>query len=387
MKKLFFLFFRLLFISIVWFVIFEFGARLFFGPPEQLPQNMTDDPILNHKWKPNTTITDRSHDIPFVLKINGQSFVEDHDISVKKPKNTIRIFYVGDSNVQGVVNKDKKMATLVGQMLNEKLTSNGKHIEVINAGTSSYAPSLYYLLIKNQLLKFSPDLIVVNVDMTDIRDDALYKTLSKFDKNGLPTAVAPTKKDTRNNFMLTPEGVKQIPFIDRLHNFVYYHVAFYYHLENYLTSVKKNNKVRAALHYPPVKPQVPPVGFWLTKTWSKETDNDIAYSLSLLKAIKNLGDKKHVTLVITSVPHYPQFSDVWSKKPHDVLENFAKKEKVPFLNGYKTLEKKVKGTSQDTYYWNADPTHFNEAGNKIWADAQVAFLVRYKNEFFPVLKK
>src|SRR5690242_20314689 len=134
MRNFFSLLLRLFIVSLVWFIIFEVGTRIFLGVPQQLPQNVIDDPIMNHKWKPNTTITDRSHDIPFVLKVNGQSFVENYNVLLKKPKDTVRIFYVGDSNVQGVVNKDKKMATLVQSMLSQKLHTNGKHIEVINAG-------------------------------------------------------------------------------------------------------------------------------------------------------------------------------------------------------------------------------------------------------------
>jgi len=124
------------------------------------------DPVMHHTYIPSSS----PKGLPYTLHINSQSWPEDHDIEQRKPAGVYRIFMVGDSNTQGYVDPQARWVTIVGKELNKRARRDGPsktRYEVINAGRVSYSPLLYYLHIKNQILSYSPDLVVINVDMTD----------------------------------------------------------------------------------------------------------------------------------------------------------------------------------------------------------------------------
>ena len=83
------------------------------------------------------------------------------DISYKKPSNTFRILCLGDSMLFGAgVNNDENLTYFLEKILNEKF----KEItfEVINAGVPNWGPLEYYLFLKNEGYKYSPDLILIS---------------------------------------------------------------------------------------------------------------------------------------------------------------------------------------------------------------------------------
>src|SRR4029077_5384717 len=90
----------------------------------------------------------------------------------------------------------------------------------------------------------------------------------------------------------------------------------------------------------------------------------------------------NVKVVVTSVPHFPQYSGRWSSKPHKIVEDTVEKNNAIYLNSYELLKKQISPTDQSKYYFDDDPTHFNEGGNMIWAQAQVKFLLTPKYKLF-----
>ena len=82
------------------------------------------------------------------------------EIKKEKPDNTFRIFAVGGSTTFGHTALDSETwPALLQQIINEKIT--GKKIEVINAGINGGTSESGYNLIKNKLLSFDPDLIIM----------------------------------------------------------------------------------------------------------------------------------------------------------------------------------------------------------------------------------
>ena len=153
---------------------------------------LMDHAVLHHAWIPNrlTTIDDRG--VPFTLCTNSQGWPEADDVGRKKPAGVFRVFYVGDSNTQGVVMPEFKMVELVKKGLNARYRGSPVRFEVINTGTSSYSLLLYHLLVKTVLPDYSPDLVVLDIDMSDVPDDAGYRAHAVRDtpKPGLaPSAV------------------------------------------------------------------------------------------------------------------------------------------------------------------------------------------------------
>jgi hypothetical protein len=152
---------------------------------------MTDE-ILNHVWIPNRTRVVRDFEKagvpPFTRKVNAQGFIMEREVVQQKPERSYRIAYVGDSFTEGTCPEVDSIPAIVERSL-RVLGYDG--VEVINAGTPSYAPTLYYFLLKTKLLAYHPDLLVVNVDMTDVFDDSLYSATLRADSNGDPVACPP----------------------------------------------------------------------------------------------------------------------------------------------------------------------------------------------------
>jgi len=386
-KSIFIRFFSLVLLTLVIIVFIELSFRFLFGLPKTLKinDNVITDPVLNHKWKPNSVVVETGRSIPYTLYINSQSWVGRRDVSIKKPDNTLRIFYVGDSNTTGPVKEDKKMTTLVEKELNKKL-KNGKHIEVINTGTTSWSPSLYYLEIKNHILKFSPDIVVINVDMTDVRDDFVYRKLSTFDKEKLPIAVKPSDTKSKELYRLAPQGmIKVSPLqneLTKVREFLRKNSAFYFHFENYVLSSKQKIKQK-------VKPQPNVIvneeqqdANWVSHSWTKDTQHNVDYSMFILGHTIAFLKERNINVVVTGVPLYPQYSGEWSARPHTIIKQTAQKYGALYLDSYELIKKPVQKADRAKYYWEEDPTHFNEEGNRLWADAQVSFLLKHKSILF-----
>ncbi len=102
----------------------------------------------------------------------GGAYINEHgfrgpEITKEKPANTFRIFLVGGSTVFGSGSDD---ITQIFSVLQEKFDEKnfGFDIEVINAGLGAAWSKQEALMVKNKLLDFSPDLIVVYDGVSDI---------------------------------------------------------------------------------------------------------------------------------------------------------------------------------------------------------------------------
>jgi lysophospholipase L1-like esterase len=83
-----------------------------------------------------------------------------------KPQNVWRIAIVGDSVTYGLgVEADETFASLLESRLNE--TGIGP-VEVLNFGVPGYSTFQEYVLLKNRVLRFDPDLVVVTFTPDDV---------------------------------------------------------------------------------------------------------------------------------------------------------------------------------------------------------------------------
>lgn len=153
---------------------------------------------LNHTWPSNVKrMNDEwvehnpDFDKPYLKVFNKQRWVESYDVELDKPENTYRIFYVGDSFTDGTAPMDQSVPSIVEKYLNEQCHNSGVNFEVINTGTWSYSPVIYYILIRYYISQYSPDLIVLNIDMTDVFDDWKYRQTMIEDSMGNPWAAPP----------------------------------------------------------------------------------------------------------------------------------------------------------------------------------------------------
>jgi lysophospholipase L1-like esterase len=361
----------LFFIFLIILAAAELGARVlvFFYNDTSMEKKriICHDLVLHHAWVPSKTSIDNNRSIPYKLIINKQAWPEERDIPLEKPANTCRIFFLGDSNTQGVVATEYILVRIIEKMLNENYADSGIRFEVINTGTSSYSFLQYYLLSK-QILKYSPDLVIINVDMTDVPNNAVYRNTIVKDESGDIIAVKPQVK---SKYIMTPHG------------FVKYDIKsdIWGVLEKYSDLFFFINKVRSVYFEPKI--QEDETSNWMAKEWAGPVNFHVSESLKILDMNIEFLKKNNVKVMYTGVPIYTQYTGADNTKPHDILEAEAKKLNVPFLNSFKVLEKTIKPTAQADYYWKSDETHFNIKGNKLWADAYFNFLTDPSNNLLP----
>jgi len=146
----------------------------------------TPDKYLHIQHIPNTTFLQKGYYKEYEAKgrVNNWGFIG-KDVDIDKGKDTKRIIVFGDSFTEAVqVDWDKNYCTLLEGLLKD---SSGK-CEVINAGISDYSPRLEYLYLREKLIHFKPDYLILQLFANDIYDDSIYKDRYKDD------IMAPLKK-------------------------------------------------------------------------------------------------------------------------------------------------------------------------------------------------
>lgn len=343
------------------------------------------DDTLNHKWIPGIK-TMVGNELTFVS--NKQGWVEDYDVDMNKPPDTFRVFYVGDSNVQGRVPYEKNMVELVEKGLNEALDESETHFEVINTGVSSYSIALYYLLIKNDILPYSPDLVVINVDMTDVPNDQTYLQRAIRDGKGNLLAVPPFGV-VGNERVMTPFGSIRRSWHERLDNLLRRYFVSYEMLANVLSSdqntIFDEQKIQSVTRknwtWIANSKQIDLSANWLSSEWNEAIETHVNESMNLLGKIFMLLRTNNVKVALTGVPHYPQYTGNWSSRPHEELAKAASTRDVPYLNSFEQIKRHLEPKQElRDLYWNDDPTHFNAAGNRVWARTQLDFLLANRSK-------
>ncbi len=350
-------------------LLLEFIASFFVTVPAR---SFADDVRLNHSWPKNSSHT---HDEwapdnpnfpePYVHTYNSQGWVESYDIAREKPPGTYRIFYVGDSFTEGCVPMDESIASQVERHLNA--SGRPEKFEVINTGTSSYSPVIYYVLIRYYLAEYDPDLIVINVDMTDCFDDWKYRETLIVDEEGNPLAV-PSRNLFDSAYVDTALGAVKGDFTSRTRLFL----TRYSHLYNWMA--RGSSK-------PPPAPEdaddiVQPRWAWCEYEWDEQTEEQVAFTLDILTRIAEFCRSEGIQLAWTGVPHYQQFAHTpgeppeWSDRPHRELLELAEEQGVIGFDSLTPLAAEIAGSEQTDFYYREN-MHFNPRGNRLWGGVHV----------------
>lgn len=356
-------------------------ARVVPGESRASNALLVEDAILHHKWAPNLDLVYTARGEPFRFRTNSQSWLEDYDIRLEKPSDTYRIFYVGDSTTAGVVRKDARVPDLVEARLNASNPAGGRKVEIINTGTSTYSTISYYLLIKNTVLKYSPDLVVIQYDMTDVPNDLEYWPCTELDADGLPVrTMRPCSLP-----LLTPRGSLETTMVNRIEQWLSARSVLFRAMDaqwlklDAIWTIRTSGSVEATrvLQLNRVAPTALAAD-WVSLEWTPEIERNVTRSMELLGSTLALLKSKNIRVLLTGVPHFLQYTGAWSTRPHAVFEETAQRYGAVYFNSYEALTPAIRGTDVREYYWLVDNTHFNEKGNEIWADAEVDFMLKQK---------
>lgn len=357
---------------------------------------------LNHMWHPNTervhlewTSGNPEFSEPFTHVYNSQGWLETYDIDPVKPSDTYRIFYLGDSFTEGTLPMDQSVPSVVEQKINELSAGKDIQFEVINTGTASYSPTIFYVLTRYVLMDYAPDLIVVNVDMTDDFDDWKYAQTLIRDEAGNPWAV-PRRSIYKAPYIDTAAGVVKANVWTKFQLFLVEN-SYTYNLIRKYVDPENATEAELARKYVADADTIDSEGIrvyqrwaWCQYEWDEFTKENVNYTLDTLRRLIQFAHQNDIKIMITSVPHYWQYAGNadgtgtprWSSRPHDEIAQLAEKNGVPYVNSYEALKPVITGTPQTVYYYN-DDMHFNPRGYKVWAQAHLDFLTNKENHLLP----
>lgn len=132
--------------------------------------------VCHHTLQPGLTI---QHQISprgksQLFRVNSLGFRGEEPIA-NDSGETFRILILGDDCICGTAVKEEET---VSARLHEFLKSQTQvKLEILNCGVPGYCPLLSWLQFDHDLAKLKPDLVILHVDMSDVSDDACYRSL------------------------------------------------------------------------------------------------------------------------------------------------------------------------------------------------------------------
>ena len=158
---------------------------------------LVPDPYLHHALVPDSYAELRQPDFDYIQRVNHLG-LRGRETTVEKPAGTKRIVMLVDSFTMGKgVEDNQTFSVLVEQTLQSELTAcGGGTIEVLNAGVDSYAPILSRLQFERKLARLMPDLVVLNLDHSDLIQEAAYRKQAVRDASGEIVAVPQVAQDS-----------------------------------------------------------------------------------------------------------------------------------------------------------------------------------------------
>jgi hypothetical protein len=166
----------------------DFIAAFFLIQPLSPP--LIPDEYRHHKLVANSYSRLEQRDFSYIQRVNNFG-LRGRDVVVPKPAGTYRILMLGDSFTMGKgVQDDETFSVLVEKALNEAVAQcKGLAIEVVNGGVDSYAPVLSLIELKRDLRPLTPDMVVLNLDLSDLVQETAYRSEGILAENGEVVAV------------------------------------------------------------------------------------------------------------------------------------------------------------------------------------------------------
>ena len=191
-KKLSAAFISVFLCTCVFLLLGEVSLRIYYGFFEKGGNIWLPDDFLGLTHAPNYRFIyteDFSKEFAIARKTNHLGLVGE-EIIFRKPKDVFRILILGDSFTEGMhVREGKNFCEQLQNLLNSNAHSATKHFEVINAGVAGYSPISEYLFFKRDLVKLSPDIVILELFPNDVFEDNKVGAMSVIGQDGLPVKM------------------------------------------------------------------------------------------------------------------------------------------------------------------------------------------------------
>ncbi|MFQ5823656.1 MAG: hypothetical protein ACE5JB_06335 [bacterium] len=318
----------------------EFAVRIW-KPQELIPDLLILDKDPCHRLNNNIKGVQKSREYNIKIAINEKG-LRDYNYSYRKEKNTYRILMVGDSHTFGW---GVKLHDIFSKILERNLNANSKGLkyEVINCGTMGYGTGHQYQFIKNYGYRFSPDLIIIAMDLLhDIKMNNRFFSIAgeQVIRNSKPCIFRKTRVLCR-----------YIPFCSYLrghsHLFRFAGVNLASIFKRF--SIKKGSGENGIIN---------------------NNRYDLEKSKKIFKILRTELNKKGIHLVVTILPEFLSYDENVLRS----LEYFFSHEEINYFSMQDSFNENLK-FSKLTFEYSA---HFNSAGHRFIAEEIERYLYANK---------
>jgi hypothetical protein len=278
-------------------------------------------------------------------------------VSTLRPQDGdgVRVLFMGDSFVQGYDD-----ATTIPQHAYEWISQHdqaGRRLIVLNAAYSSYSPVIFTAQAKQLLPTLRPDFVVIDIDETDLYDDAVrYRDLVVRDGGGKVARVS--RKVDRVGLAEACARARQYPlYLWRLAGTAYYRRRIAAHdretqLSERLFDVATTPEGRLS---PELRAQM--------EYFSTTLDELFATLKTYVPADR---------ILVVRHPHLWHLQKnesgrpAWNRVVGKLVGAAAERNGVGFFDAQDELDARF-GTEPERYYWSRD-MHFNFEGMRIYGE-------------------
>ena len=305
------------------FLIIDFTYSKFFFIGKKIN---IEHKIFHHHLLPNFKEIQGGGIYPKFKVITNSLGFRDSRIRKIDLKKKNRIVFIGDSFTFGVLlDYEFTVPGLADIYFKEK------GIEVLNAGVSSYSPSIYYNKIKffiEQGLKFSH--IVVFIDISDIEDEAVVYVTDEQTKSVKSNPQSKIQMLNQNNTLKS----KFKEFLKSKFNISYTLLRYIdYNFLDLIRNLIFNNRTEETYIDNIASEKFTRDKWTIDENVRKKYDLGIQKSIYNMSLLKNLLDENQAKLTIVV---YPWFSQIYHNDLESIQvkiwEEFSKKNGNQFIN-------------------------------------------------------
>ena len=289
-----------------------------------------------HVRMPNDTQTIITNEFEYTVTTNSEGII-DKEQPITKAENEYRILTLGDSFTEGFgVPQFESWPHHLQQLLNED--SNYSNITVIQGGVAGSDPFCSYVLLRDKLLKYQPDLVIQATNHSDLGDAIVFGGLNRF----LPdTTVAPVNRP------LLGEAYKKAHVVRWLFNTIL--------SSNYTWLYLSNQQHRAA-----------------------EEKITVEYG-NLYQQYQLLANKHNFKLVVLIHPIPQEADSMEYHVPVKQLINKIEENDIAIIYAIDYFNKQIEKGKAHQYYWPEDG-HHNKKGYQLIAGAVMEWFNDYNNK-------
>ena len=272
--------------SAVLFAVCELAVRVFYKDSIALTPRYhtaaTYGDVTLRRIRSNMEFTHTTVDGSWEFSTNAQGFRNHADFSYAKPPGRIRVVALGDSHTQGYECAQDQTYSAV---IERYLRARGMDAEVLNTGVSGFSTAEALLLLEREMVKYSPDFVVLGFFANDYEDN-LKAGLFRLDKGGQLHLV----KNEHIPGVKIQDLIYAVPGIPWLGENSY----FYSLLFNTVWDLYKRQLTQAA------REQIPDEAVIATK--SRFSDYEVELTAALIERINEVANESGAKFLLLDVP-------------------------------------------------------------------------------------